>query len=63
MKKLFRSLAEVREELMEKVSWPTWPQLQESAIVVSVASVIIAAVVLVMDLASKGLMDLFYGLL
>lgn len=63
MKKLFRSLAEVREELMEKVSWPTWPQLQESAIVVSVASLIIAAVVLVMDLASKGLMDLFYGLL
>lgn len=63
MKKLFRSLAEVREELMEKVSWPTWPQLQESAIVVSVASVIIAAVVLIMDLASKGLMDLFYGLL
>ncbi len=63
MKKILHSLAEVREELMEKVSWPTWAQLQESAIVVSVATLIIAGVVLVFDLASKGLMDLFYGLL
>ena len=30
------------DEWMHKVSWPTWSELQNSAIVVSVASLIIA---------------------
>ena len=33
------------DELMHKTSWPTWSELQNSAIVVSIASLIIAFVV------------------
>ncbi|NND93398.1 MAG: preprotein translocase subunit SecE [Flavobacteriales bacterium] len=36
-------------ELMHKVSWPTWKELQSSAIVVLIASAIIALLVFLMD--------------
>ncbi|NNC82777.1 MAG: preprotein translocase subunit SecE [Flavobacteriales bacterium] len=36
-------------ELMHKVSWPTWKELQSSAIVVLIASMIIALIVFLMD--------------
>ncbi len=48
------------EELVHKVSWPTWSELQNSAIVVSVASLIIAFVVYLMDFSFQSLMQLFY---
>lgn len=37
-------------ELVHKVSWPTWKELQNSAIIVLIAALLIAAVVWVMDL-------------
>ena len=49
------------EELVHKVSWPTWSELQNSAIVVSVASLIIAFVVYLMDFSFQSLMKLFYN--
>jgi preprotein translocase subunit SecE len=36
-------------ELTEKVSWPTWNQLQQSTMIVLAATLIITLVVLVMD--------------
>ena len=36
-------------ELVHKVSWPTWKELQNSAIVVLIAALLIAFVVFVMD--------------
>ena len=50
------------QELMEKVSWPTWPQLQQSTIIVLVATLVITGLVWVMDLASNGLLKLVYSL-
>ncbi len=50
-------------ELTKKVSWPTWSQLQSSAILVMVASVIIAAVVLVMDFSFENIMKAIYNML
>jgi preprotein translocase subunit SecE len=44
---------EAYDELVHKVSWPTWAELQQSAIVVLVAAVIMALLVLAMDIASK----------
>ena len=43
-------------ELVHKVSWPTWSQLQNSAIIVMVASVIIAVVIFAMDFTFRNLM-------
>ena len=53
MDKLTLYVTEAYEELMHKVSWPTWAELQQSAIVVLVAAVVMAIMVLLMDLSSK----------
>ncbi|MFA5814348.1 MAG: preprotein translocase subunit SecE [Bacteroidales bacterium] len=50
------------DELVHKVSWPTWPELQNSAIVVLVASLIIALVVLVMDFSFRNVMHGIYNM-
>ncbi|MHC1707920.1 MAG: preprotein translocase subunit SecE [Bacteroidales bacterium] len=50
------------DELMHKVSWPTWKELQSSAIVVSIASLIIAVIVYLMDLSFSTLLKQFYNL-
>jgi preprotein translocase subunit SecE len=50
------------DELMHKVSWPTWSELQNSAVVVSVASLIIALVVFVMDKSFEVILKQFYSL-
>ena len=39
----------VVSELFEKVTWPTWSELQNSSLVVLVSSVIVALSVWVMD--------------
>ncbi|MEZ4977746.1 MAG: preprotein translocase subunit SecE [Chitinophagales bacterium] len=51
------------QELMHKVTWPTWSELQSSGIIVFVASAIIGLIVLAMDLASKNATELIYNLL
>ncbi|MBP7345991.1 MAG: preprotein translocase subunit SecE [bacterium] len=50
------------DELMNKVSWPSWEDLQESTIIVMIASMIIALVIGVIDLASSTSLGLFYQL-
>jgi preprotein translocase subunit SecE len=47
---------------MNKVSWPSWEDLQESTIIVMIASLIIALVIGVIDLASSTSLGLFYQL-
>ncbi len=55
-------LKESYDEWMRKVSWPTWSELQNSAIVVSVASLIIAIVVYLMDISFQTILERFYTL-
>lgn len=61
-KKIKNYIQESYDELWHKVSWPTFSELQNSAIVVSIASLIIALVVLLMDLTFSNLLQLFYNL-
>lgn len=42
-------LSESYNELMNKVSWPTWKELQSSAIVVLVSALILSLIIFVMD--------------
>lgn len=49
MKKIVNYFKETYDELAHKVTWPTAKDLQNSVVVVSVASLIIALVVMVMD--------------
>jgi len=55
-------LKEVNNEWMHKVSWPTWSELQNSAIVVSIASLLIALTVYLMDISWSRLLETFYHL-
>jgi preprotein translocase subunit SecE len=55
-------IKESYDELMHKVSWPTWSELQNSAVVVSVASLIIALVVFIMDKSFELILNQFYSL-
>ncbi|MBD1430399.1 MULTISPECIES: preprotein translocase subunit SecE [Sphingobacterium] len=61
MAKVLDFFKESYQEVTEKVTWPTWSQLQNHAVVVLVASLIIALVVLVMDKASSNVLELLYG--
>ena len=54
--------ADVYNELVNKVSWPSWSELQSSATIVMIASVIIALIILVMDQIVDHLMHFIYGL-
>ena len=60
MQKIQLYLKDAYNELVNKVSWPTWAELQSSAVVVMVASLIIALVVFAIDLAFQGTLNLFY---
>jgi preprotein translocase subunit SecE len=60
--KVVTYMQESYDELMHKVSWPTWQELQGSAIVVSVASLIIAIVVYGMDTIFRTILTQFYQL-
>jgi preprotein translocase subunit SecE len=47
-------------ELTEKVTWPTWRELQNSAVLVLVAAMIIAMVIFGMDQIIGYLLNQFY---
>ena len=51
------------KELVEKVSWPSFAQLQSSTIVVMVASLIFAMIVLAMDVSFETIMQGIYKFL
>ena len=59
--KVVAYIKESYDELMHKVSWPTWTELQSSAIVVSIATLIIAIMVFLMDIVFKNVLILFYN--
>ncbi|MDY0014730.1 MAG: preprotein translocase subunit SecE [Bacteroidales bacterium] len=73
MKKIINYFKESYYELTQKVSWPSWDELQNSSIVVSIASLIIALIVFAMDFTFgiqhisfgefiwKGLLGYLYG--
>jgi len=62
MERINTFFRETYQELMNKVSWPTWEELQSSAMVVAVAAIIIALLVFGMDKASDLLLSTYYSL-
>ncbi len=51
------------KELTEKVSWPTWAQLQQSTMIVLAATILISFVVLGMDYVAGNGLKFIYELL
>ena len=62
MRKFINYLKESYAELTKKVSWPSWDKLQNSALVVMVASVIFAIIIFAMDFCFQHLMSAIYTL-
>jgi preprotein translocase subunit SecE len=60
--KIKEYLQEAYNELIHKVTWPTWKELQNSALVVMVASFIISLVIFIMDLSFRNIMSFIYKL-
>jgi preprotein translocase subunit SecE len=63
MKKIKSYFQEAYNELVHKVTWPSWSQLQSSAVVVMVASSIMAIVIFAMDFTFREFMTFIYKLL
>jgi preprotein translocase subunit SecE len=49
MSQITNYIKESYDELIHKVTWPSWGSLQESSVLVFVASLLIAGIIFVMD--------------
>jgi preprotein translocase subunit SecE len=58
--KIGKYFKETFDELVHKVSWPSAKDLQNSVVVVSIASLIIALIVFLMDAAFNAGMTLLF---
>jgi len=63
MRKIINYLKESYTELVHKVTWPTWKELQSSALVVMIASLIFALIVFAMDTTFQKILEGIYKLL
>jgi preprotein translocase subunit SecE len=62
MNKISNYFSESFRELTEKVTWPTWEQLQQSTMIVLAATLLITALVWVMDFIAAGGLNFIYKL-
>ncbi len=61
MQKLTLFIKESWSEMRYKVTWPTYSKLQNSSILVLVASLIFAILIGIIDLAFENAMEWFYN--
>jgi len=61
MNKISSYFKESYKELTEKVTWPNWAQLQQSTMIVLVATLVITALVSLMDFAAGGALKFIYN--
>jgi preprotein translocase subunit SecE len=63
MSKLRTYIEESTDELLNKVSWPTWAELQSSGVVVMIASIIISLIIFLMDTTFSTMMEELYKII
>jgi preprotein translocase subunit SecE len=63
MNKIGNYFKESYKELTEKVSWPTWLQLQQSTMIVLAATILLSFIVLGMDFVAGNGLKFIYELL
>jgi preprotein translocase subunit SecE len=62
MNKITTYFRESYKELLEKVTWPSWSELQQSTVIVLVATILITFVVWIMDIISSSVLHFTYSL-
>jgi preprotein translocase subunit SecE len=60
LKQMKKYIQESIDELKNKVTWPSWADLQSSTILVAISSVIIALIISLMDLGFDTILTEFY---
>ena len=60
MNKISHYFRESSKELLEKVSWPTWSQLQQSTMIVLAATLVVTFAVLAMDFGAGNILKFIY---
>lgn len=63
MSKFGNYIQEAYDELIHKVSWPSWDELQQTTIIVLISLIIITMVIFGMDFAGERVLTLIYNLL
>lgn len=63
MSKFGTYIQEAYDELVHKVSWPSWEELQQTTIIVLVGLLITTVIIAGMDIASEKLLTILYGIL
>lgn len=61
MNKVSAYIRESYHELTDKVTWPTWAQLQQSTAIVLVSALLIMLIVWLMDSVSNQVLQLIYS--
>jgi len=61
MNKISTYFRESYKELTEKVTWPNWQQLQQSTMIVLVATLVITAIISLMDFLAGGALKFIYN--
>jgi len=62
MNKITTYFKESYKELTEKVTWPTWTQLQQSTMIVIAATIVITALVAGMDAVTNVTLKFIYNI-
>ena len=63
MSKFGNYVQEAYDELIHKVTWPTWEELQQTTIIVLIALGIVTTVIFGMDFVSKNVLEFIYKML
>jgi preprotein translocase subunit SecE len=62
MNKISTYVRDSYKELTEKVTWPNWDNLQQSTMIVLVATLLITFMVGIMDFGVNGILKFVYSL-
>ncbi|HXS35677.1 MAG TPA: preprotein translocase subunit SecE [Flavipsychrobacter sp.] len=63
MSKFGNYIQEAYDELVHKVTWPSWDELQQTTIIVLVSLTIVTLVIFGMDYVSENVLTMIYNLL
>ena len=63
MSKFGNYIQEAYDELIHKVTWPSWEELQQTTIIVLIALSLVTVVVFSMDFISENALQFLYKIL
>ena len=61
MERIQLYVKESYNELVNKVTWPTWPKLLQDARLVLIASLILSFLIFLMDMVAQELLSFIYN--